>query len=47
MLNRTNVTGVASNATVDGAGVITTMPSFAWTAALDQRLMQLGLRFVF
>jgi hypothetical protein len=47
LFNRTNVTGVASNATVDAAGAITAMPSFAWTGALDQRLMQLGLRFVF
>lgn len=47
LFNRTNVTGVASNATVDAVGAITAMPSFAWTAALDQRLMQLGLRFVF
>jgi len=47
LFNRTNVTGVASNATADPAGAITAPPSFAWTAALDQRLMQLGLRFVF
>jgi hypothetical protein len=47
LFNRTNVTGIASNATVDAAGVITTPASLAWTAALDQRLMQLGFRFVF
>lgn len=47
LFNRTNVTGIASNASVDAAGVITTPPSLAWTAALDQRLMQFGFRFVF
>ncbi len=47
LFNRTNVTNVASNASVDLAGAIVSQPSFAWTGALDQRLMQLGLRFVF
>jgi hypothetical protein len=47
LFNRTNVTGVNSNATVDTAGNITTPASLAWNAALDQRLMQFGLRFVF
>ena len=47
VLNRTNVTGLNSNATVDVNGVITAPPSLAWTGALDQRLLQLGLRFSF
>jgi hypothetical protein len=47
VFNRTNVTGLNSNATVDLNGFITAPPSMAWTAALDQRLIQLGLRFSF
>jgi hypothetical protein len=47
LFNRTNVTAVNSNASVDALGAITTAPSFAWTGALDQRLMQLGLRVTF
>ena len=47
LLNRTNVTNLNANATVDTLGNITTPASLAWTAALDQRLMQFGFRFVF
>lgn len=47
LFNRTNVTNVNSVASVDALGAITTAPSFAWTGALDQRLMQLGLRVTF
>ena len=47
VLNRTNVTGMNTTATVDTAGVITAPPSLAWTAALDQRLIQLGFRLNF
>jgi hypothetical protein len=36
-----------SGATVDPAGNILAYPSLAWTAALDQRLLQLGVRFNF
>jgi hypothetical protein len=45
--NRTNVVGLNSSATVDAAGNIVAWPSLAWTAALDQRLLQLGLKFSF
>jgi len=47
LLNRTNVTGVNTAAMVDTAGLITAQPSFAWTSAIDQRLIQLGLKFSF
>jgi hypothetical protein len=47
LFNRTNVTGLNSGATVDPAGNILAYPSLAWTAALDQRLLQLGVRFNF
>ncbi len=47
LLNRTNVTGVNTTATVDAAGAITAAPSYAWTGAIDQRLIQLGLKFNF
>lgn len=47
LFNRTNVTGLNANATVDAAGAITTPPSLAWTGALDQRLLQFGLRLSF
>jgi hypothetical protein len=47
LFNRTNVTGVNTAATVDVAGVITAQPNFAWTSAIDQRLIQLGLKFNF
>jgi hypothetical protein len=47
LFNRTNVTGLNSGATVDTLGNILTYPPLNWTAALDQRLIQLGLRFNF
>ncbi len=47
ILNRTNVTGLNSTATVDAAGNITAQPTRAWTGAADQRLIQLGVRFAF
>jgi hypothetical protein len=47
ILNRTNVTGLNSTATVDGAGAIVIPASLAWTSALDQRLVQLGFKLSF
>ena len=47
IFNRTNVVGLSSTAIVDSAGNILASPSLAWTAALDQRLLQLGFRFTF
>ncbi len=47
LFNSVNVTNVNTIATVDAAGNITAKPSFAYTAALDQRLLQIGLRFSF
>lgn len=47
IFNRTNVTGLNSGATVDPLGNILTYPTLQWTGALDQRLLQLGLRFNF
>jgi hypothetical protein len=46
IFNRTNV-GLNSTATVDETGNIVALPSLDWTAALDQRLLQLGFRFTF
>lgn len=47
LFNRTNVTGLNTTATVDTLGNITAQPTYAWTSALDQRLIQLGLKLVF
>lgn len=47
LFNHTNVTGVNTAATVDVNGAITAAPNYAWTAAIDQRLIQLGLKFNF
>jgi hypothetical protein len=47
IFNHTNVTGINSTATVDTTGAILTPPSQAWTAALDQRLIQFGVKLVF
>jgi hypothetical protein len=47
VFNRTNVVGLNSAAAVDFAGNILAWPSLTWTAALDQRLLQLGFRFAF
>src|SRR5712691_9698919 len=47
IFNRTNVVALNSTATVHAAGNIVSWPSLAWTAALDQRLVQLGFKFSF
>ncbi len=47
IFNHTNVTGINSNATVDLLGNITAAPNLAWTSALDQRLIQFGLKLNF
>ena len=47
LFNHTNVTGVNTTATVDAAGAILTQPTYAWTSAIDQRLVQLGFKFNF
>lgn len=47
VFNRTNVTGVNTTAAVNAQGVILTQPNYAWTSAIDQRLIQLGFRFAF
>lgn len=47
VLNHTNVTGVNTTATVNATGLITAQPSYAWTSAIDQRLIQLGFKFNF
>jgi hypothetical protein len=47
LFNRTNVTNLVSNATVDVRGFITAQPTQQWTAALDQRLVQFGINFRF
>jgi len=47
MLNRTNVTGLNSTASVNQLGIITAPPPLNWTGALDQRLIQVGVRLNF
>jgi hypothetical protein len=47
VFNRTNVVGLNTTATVDPAGNIIVLPSLNATAALDQRLLQLGIRVSF
>ena len=47
LFNHTNVTGLNTTATVDTLGQITTPASQAWTAAMDQRLIQFGVRLSF
>jgi hypothetical protein len=47
VFNRTNVVGLNSMGTVDAAGSVVAWPSLAWTAASDQRLLQLGFKFSF
>jgi hypothetical protein len=44
LFNHSNVTGYNTTATVDAQGRILTPPSMAQTAALDPRLLQLGVR---
>ncbi|MBS1876142.1 MAG: TonB-dependent receptor [Acidobacteria bacterium] len=45
LFNHSNVTGYNTTATVDTTGAILTAPSLAQTAALDPRLLQIGLKF--
>jgi hypothetical protein len=47
IFNRTNVTDINAAAQVDAQGMMTAPPPQAWTAALDQRLIQFGIKFVF
>ena len=47
ILNHTNVTGLNATAGVDSFGAIVTPASQAWTSALDQRLIQFGLKLSF
>jgi hypothetical protein len=47
IFNHTNVTGINATASVDTLGAIVTPASLAWTSALDQRLVQFGLKLVF
>jgi hypothetical protein len=47
ILNRTNVVSLNSTALVSTAGFMLANPSQTWTSALDQRLLQLGIRVVF
>jgi hypothetical protein len=47
LFNHTNVTGINSTATVDKLGQITAPASQAWTAAMDQRLIQFGVKLSF
>jgi hypothetical protein len=47
IFNHTNVVGLNSTATVNSAGSIIAWPSLARTSALDQRLVQLGIKFAF
>lgn len=47
VFNRTNVVGMNTTATVDPLGNVLASPTLAWTSALDQRLVQLGVRFSF
>jgi hypothetical protein len=45
--NHPNFTAINTTATVDTAGRITAMPSFAPTSALGNRELQLGVKFTF
>ena len=47
ILNHTNVTGLNVTTSVDTAGAVLTPASRAWTTALDQRLVQFGLKLSF
>ncbi len=47
IFNRTNVVGLNSTATVDETGKVLASPTLDWTAALDQRLLQLGFKLTF
>ncbi len=43
--NTLNVTNLNTTAQVNSRGIITASPTFGATAARDQRLIQLGVRF--
>lgn len=45
LFNHSNVTGYNTTATVDATGNILTPPSLLQTAALDPRLLQIGIKF--
>ena len=47
LFNHSNITGISTGAQVDAQGFILKPPTFAPTAALDSRLMQLGIRVSF
>ena len=47
IFNHTNVTGLNSTAAVDVNGAIVTPAPLNWTSALDQRLIQFGVKFKF
>jgi len=47
LFNHSNITGLNTTASVDARGVILTAPNFGPTAALDSRLIQLGVRVSF
>ena len=47
VFNHTNIVGLNSTATVNSGGTIIASPSLAWTNALDQRLLQLGIKLAF
>ena len=47
LLNHDNITAINTTAQVDTTGAIVTPATLAHTTALDQRLIQLGFRFLF
>lgn len=47
ILNRTNVVNLNSTALVSATGALISGPSNVWTAALNQRLIQIGFRLAF
>lgn len=47
VLNHDNITGITSTASVDATGAILTPATQAHTTALDQRLIQIGFKFIF
>lgn len=47
LFNHDNIVGINTIARVDKTGLIIRPPSFGWTSALDQRLLQVGFRLTF
>jgi hypothetical protein len=47
VFNHTNVVGLNSTATVNSTGAILALPPLAATSALDQRLLQVGIKLGF